>query len=110
MRRVISMSVALAAVIYAVYLGLHGLPHHVVTEGGLYGVGPPLPWPLGPAFGALFGVFFVGVALRIQVMVVCALLLLGVGSALLITSYGLHFGVITLILTILASASEPATS
>src|SRR5688572_6265771 len=96
--RLISLGVALAALIYAMYLGLRGSPFH----SGF------LPWPLGMTFSAMMAVFFIGAALRLQVVTVCALVLLGIGSAFSLTSYGLHFAMITLVLALLAVDWKPA--
>jgi len=100
--RLISIVVASVSLIYALYVGLHGFPGETIVKGeGARISGSAQPWVFGLAFAGTLGAFCVGVALRIDVIVSCALIILGVGSAVLFTSYGLHFAVITAILACL---------
>jgi hypothetical protein len=96
--RLISIVAAFVSLLYALYLGLHGLPGQMITkdsDAARISSSSAQPWVFGLVFAGVLAVFCLGVALRIEVMVSCALFMLSVGSAVLFTSYGLHFLPIT---------------
>lgn len=101
--RVAALVIGATGLLYALYLGLYGLPFQIVVkgDGGQPAHYSAQPWVFGLAFAGVLAVFCVGVASRIQVMVGTALLILTVGSVLLFTSFGPHFAVITAVLAAL---------